>query len=108
MVPSQKISFDPKVSERSPSRASTDIETVIYIYAVSLEHPASWGLSVSFAPLEKPLRGDKLCPVSSTPPTFSASRIFFADITPIFRLPLRGRQTMFSELFGNKNNNPTR
>ena len=56
----QKFSFDPKVSAQSPSRASTDIESVIYIYAVSLEHPASWGLSVSFAPLEKPLRGDKI------------------------------------------------
>ena len=30
MDTSQKISFDPKVSERSPSRASTDIESVIY------------------------------------------------------------------------------
>ena len=48
------------MSEPASSRASTDIESVVYIYAVSLEHPASWGLSVSFAPLEKPLRGENL------------------------------------------------
>ena len=55
-----KNSFDPKVSAPASSRASTAIEALIYIYAVSLEHPVSRDPSVSFAGLEKPLRGENI------------------------------------------------